>query len=313
MGKNNWTKLNLSKKSGLTEKTLSRILKGETETAREDTVAKIAKALETNVHELTTIDLQKQVEERIELKEFWKEQGSIKKSFLISVSTLINYDLVQTEYGLTMEQLVAIAPLLFTQMAEQSLNWRKEKFEALEAKIETLSDDYYLPAKYVAFSAGWEDDLMSEQESIAKRDLFGDQINTKYSVIENRNPFVEFLKSQISETTSKIHDDYEECPDFVGYEEETPMGGKFPSYNILPETLNKIFGDNEAFKPNEGGDYNYSLFSKLKELPKLKARYENIEKRKWATLQWHADFNELAKDMSDFVLDVDSDNTSKGK
>ena len=84
------------------------------------------------------------------------------------------YALLKKRYGVSLTTLVNAAPLMFVLLAEGSFVWRREKLKEAEDAAARLRD---FQSAYMAFqlAAGYtEQGAMVEEESIEKRDLFGE-------------------------------------------------------------------------------------------------------------------------------------------
>lgn len=275
------TQEEVAEKLGIAVRNYQKYESGDTKPNKANLV-KLANIFELKAEELMSIDHEATENERKKQAEHFKKMGNVKKSFLMNVSTSINYELVQKEYKLTPEQLILLAPLLFTLLAEMSLKWRKEKLALLYEKLSALESDANLLGR-VVYSYADIEMIDIERRAIENREVFGYSEDVSEFGPEGHNPFIEYLQTQTTGTTIKIHNDLEDCPDFVGG--DAAMEGQIPSYNILPETLHKIFGENDGFKPSENGEYNYSIFSKLIEIPNLREHYEAMESAKWEYLR----------------------------
>ena len=90
------------------------------------------------------------------------------------------YDLVTRRYGITRDELFALAPMLFVLLAEGSLDWRREKLQQVQQAsqdLEKLGHDH--PTLYFAkrdhqhaFNAG----VAREEASIERSDLRGREV-----------------------------------------------------------------------------------------------------------------------------------------
>jgi hypothetical protein len=137
-------------------------------------------------------------------------KGQFNKSqFNVRVNAAIRnaYELAARRYGLSTTTIVQLAPLLFVIMAEESLQYRREKLTELQTaqdrRDELESTLSYLPTRFAENSF---DLLLAEKESIETRDLFGERLAAKlhdylkYSVVDwayddaQYNPFETYLR-----------------------------------------------------------------------------------------------------------------------
>ena len=285
--KHGFSLIDLHDKTNVSTKTLSRWERGNVMTKPHDNeLKKVADVLGVNTHDFLYTDLENQNEQRANEIEFWKSQGYTLTSFAARTDILLNYDLVLKEYGISKEQLFNLAPLLFTVLAEQSLKWRREKIKLIEQKIEELRLLDSKISRQVAFSAAIEIDEYNECESINEKDVFGNLLTQDYNF---DNPFFEYIYAISDPKNIKIWNDFNvQCPDSVL--EYAAMGDEVPSYNILPNALPKVFKKDDFSKLyDENGDFDFTVFGKIAEIPKLKQIYHEAEESKWKLLKHRND------------------------
>ena len=285
---------NLADETKVSTKTLSRWEKGDVKTKPHDNeLKKVADVLGANTNDFLYKDLENQNEQRANEIEFWKSQGYTLTSFLARTDILLNYDLVLKEYGVSKEQLFNLAPLLFTVLAEQSLKWRREKLKLIEQKIEEIRLLGSKISRQVAFSAAIEIDEYNE--SINEEDIFNN-LQDETLGYPYDNPFFEYINAISDPENIKIWNDLNvQCPDSVS--KDAAMNDEVPSYKILPQALSKIFASTDFNKYyDENGEFDYSVFAKLTEIPQLKHKYHSEEKLKWATLKAKLVLTELRND-----------------
>ena len=120
----------------------------------------------------------------------------------IDGETLTSYDLVENRYGVGMSGLIYAAPMLFTLLAEMSLNKRRRSLKKMKKKWETYVQD--TPEYMVPHHMRHEDCWNDEKDSIDKRDIFGRNIGAddKWQIADesyfdaSRSPFNDFLIEQ---------------------------------------------------------------------------------------------------------------------
>ncbi|WP_306006996.1 helix-turn-helix domain-containing protein [Aquicoccus porphyridii] len=111
--------------------------------------------------------------------------------------------LVARRYGVTRQQIVEVAPLLFTIMAEQSLKERREQLQELKEALGEIegSAPRHLRNR---LRASWDSDdqelLEAEESSIEQRDLFAVRVGHWDENSAKDNPFARFLNARLSET-----------------------------------------------------------------------------------------------------------------
>lgn len=95
-----------------------------------------------------------------------------------TITTLaqMNYDLISEEYGVSTDQLLQIAPLMFAILVEDSFAWRKEQLELRkqiqELKKRTRESEYDFDPDPDQRDSDIEAELRAEDAAIAARDVF---------------------------------------------------------------------------------------------------------------------------------------------
>jgi transcriptional regulator with XRE-family HTH domain len=135
--------------------------------------------------------------------------------------------LVARRYGVTRQQIVEVAPLLFAIMAEQSLAERRNRLDGYhDAAPSHLRGSLRGPYD--------EDDnelLDAEERSIRQRDLFASHVVDRDENHHKSNPFAVFLSKRLSETDLKkgngVTWEEDEAPRYqIGIEELIDLLGK---------------------------------------------------------------------------------------
>ena len=177
------------------------------------------------------------------------------------------YDLVKRRYGVSATEIINMAPLFFALLAEGSLARRLENLkEAREAigRLEQLEDEVghsiFMGATTVALNAD-----TAEDESIAKADLFGEQLLTasQYTFVDEpfdpstENPFATHLRRLAADL---------DRPGVVKVERGDLSYGapwlKFPDYDICDDELDDTTnGSPDARRALETG------FARLSDIP----------------------------------------------
>ena len=149
------------------------------------------------------------------------------------------YDLIERRYGVAANQLIQMAPLFFTLLAEGSLTWRAAQLQELRQaidKIREMGDDrrrcawHALNAEY---GSGYE------QDAITRGDLFNDPYPHDYEFEPmdewDGSPFADYLRHLAKEIGKP------EVLDLEGYATESVMGfGGLPSYSVCRADLARI-------------------------------------------------------------------------
>jgi DNA-binding Xre family transcriptional regulator len=135
--------------------------------------------------------------------------------------------LVARRYGVTRQQIVEVAPLLFAIMAEQSLAERRNRLDGYH-NAAPLHLRGSLRGPYD------EDDnelLDAEERSIRQRDLFASHVVDRDKNHHKSNPFADFLSKRLFETDLKKENgvtwEEDEAPRYqIGIEELIDLLGK---------------------------------------------------------------------------------------
>ena len=156
----------LARKAKIHARTIRRLEKEpeQCEKTREYTVNLLAKALAVEVGVLTGD--QPLPEPPADKEPANAPMRSRIRAQIFSESRLA-YDLVSRRYGVTASEIINLAPLFFTLLAEGSLKWRREKLEEVYEGIDLLVE------------GGPPPDLMEmieeEEMSVDNADIFGEQ------------------------------------------------------------------------------------------------------------------------------------------
>ena len=160
----------LAKEARIDKKTVAHIEGGKGE-PRASTVERIAKVLRVKAEVLAEAPDTEAVK-RAELQKL----GLRVIKLPIDGETLISYDLVEKNYGVGMRGLVYAAPMLFTLLAEMSLNERRRRLKKMQKKWKGYEQN--VPEHMIPNHARHEDSANAEENSINKRDLFARRIHS---------------------------------------------------------------------------------------------------------------------------------------
>ena len=131
----------------------------------------------------------------------------------ITTVAQMNYDLISKEYGVSTDQLLQIAPLMFAILVEDSFAWRKEQLE-LRKQIQELRkrtrESQYDPEPDI-YDEDIERELRAEEAAIAVRDVFS------YALIEadiethgglhSSDRFTDFIAAKVKSSGGRIRAD----------------------------------------------------------------------------------------------------------
>ena len=230
----------LERASGINVRTIQRLENepDECKTTREDTVMRLAKALEVEPGVLTG---------ELPLPELDEAPGSepdpVRIGAQIAPKVRLAYDLIKRRYGVNATDVITMAPLFFALLAEGSLVWRREKLkEALESfqRLEEL-DGYWsgsVAESWIVMEFG----MGREDDSISKADLFGEQLcnidpgdfgNSLFDPIYS-NPYASYLRKLAADLAAP------QVVDVDGGKLDHRSDFKFPYYDICGEDLDRI-------------------------------------------------------------------------
>ena len=263
-----FTRPQLEKLSGITKRTIQRLEREphQSQKTREDTVIRLAKPLSVEPGVLTG-------------------ELPLPESDEVPVSdqapkTRLAYDLIKRRYGVSRTEIVNMAPLFFTLLAEGSLAWRHKKLKEADEAISQLDDMrnevghwIFLDATTVAGNAS-----SAEKDSIAGADIFGEHLFNSPSDLPDEpfdpdkdNPFVHYLRKLANKPTIRNVVNVDEgilniASDF-----------KFPHYEICSEELDHITnGSPDAKRTLETG------CARISEIPdELMAEDAGEKRAKW--------------------------------
>ena len=275
----------LEKKSGITERTIQRL---ENESQRcqksqEHTVNSLANALGVEPGVLTG---------ELPLPKFNKVPTSAAKQVQISAQITskarLEYDLIKHRYGVSATELINMAPLFFTLLAEGSLAWRRERLKEPKEAIDRLTqvevDDGWSVCCISGANIAYKG-VAAEENSISKVDLFGEHLLSELSDIDDEfleaygflclpiyNPFASYLRKLEAELAIPSVVDVVDIDD-----SEIEPSLKFPTYDICRDEFDGIAnGSNYAKMALKTGHV------RISEIPKeLMAEDAGEERVKW--------------------------------
>ena len=236
-----FTRPQLAKLSGITVRTIQRLEREphQSQKTREDTVIRLAKSLSVEPGVLTG-------------------ELPLPESDEVPVSdqapkTRLTYDLIKRRYGVSRTEIINMAPLFFTLLAEGSLAWRREKLKEVEEAYDHLMQiDGFWSGGSAYLQHGMDEGAGGEEESIDKADLFGEHLDDDFMGkpfdSSKNNPFTYYLRKLAEELA---------IPSVVDVDEgvlNIASDFKFPHYNICSEELDHISqGSSKARRTLETG------------------------------------------------------------
>ena len=217
----------------LSERQLRRIEDNDARavSVRDNTLMNLARALEVEPSVLTG----ESPAPRVTPRPAPTERSPIRA--MIEPKARLGYTLLKQRYGVNATDLINMAPLFFTLLAEGSLAWRREQLEAAEEAMWRASalGKGHLACMNAVHHA--EEGLSRERQSIEAFDLFGEKIADDayqwgYDTSTN-NPFTDYLR--------KLANDLGK-PDVVsvGHSELGFMSLEYPDYDLCGSELDVI-------------------------------------------------------------------------
>ncbi len=222
-----FTRPQLAKRSGITERTIQRLEREphRSQKTREDTLNRLAKALSVEPGVLTN-DLSLPESDEVPVYDQ-------------APKTRLAYDFIKRRYGVSRTEIINMAPLFFTLLAEGSLAWRREKLKEAEEVFSRLwKIDGFWSGGLSGAESYMGDGVSAEEDSIDRADLFGEHLDdnfmgTPFDSSKN-NPFTYYLRKLAEELAISAVVDVDSgvlniASDF-----------KFPHYDICSKELDHI-------------------------------------------------------------------------
>lgn len=107
------------------------------------------------------------------MNEGWLKEAQL--SARVNPHVRLAYDLVARRYGISIKEMLVLAPLLFVLLAEASLAWRRQMLQEIKAAMDHLAsfgrneDQFY----FTQYMAGVDEGYFAEKESVTEGDVSG--------------------------------------------------------------------------------------------------------------------------------------------
>ena len=283
----------LERISGITVRTIQRLENepDECKTTREDTVIRLAKALEIEPGVLAgELPLPEPNEAPA------SEPDPVRIGAQIPPKVRLAYDLIKRRYGVNATDVITMAPLFFTLLAAGSLAWRREKSEeAWEAFLRLEDIEGYWRGSYVSAYSTMEFGAVAEDDSIENSDLFGNELldSSPGTLLDDgffdptcENPFATYLRKLATDLGIPG------IVDVDGGELDFGLEFRFPYYDVCGDELDKIANASAIGRAAlEMG------FLRLSEIPKeLMAKDKEEDRQQWLEDRMSAKFEGLKKE-----------------
>jgi transcriptional regulator with XRE-family HTH domain len=227
-----WTRRHLSDATKINISTIFRLESGKSESVRERTLRELAKALEVDTSELCPASATRQTLLKVD----------------IDYAARNALTLVAHRYGVSEENIVQVAPLLFYIAAEQNLKDRGRRVTELRAAAKTLSDIQAGISHFPQRAPVDETLISKEEKAIKDLDLIGESFfDEQGQFLEDSNiyaedvqcPFTAFLRNSLATASGR-----QENLDAVSWGPESGMNG-IPVYEICKEEAAQLVGGDE--------------------------------------------------------------------
>ena len=217
-----------------------------------------------------------------------------------SAQVALSFDLVSLRYGVSLEDQVCLAPMLFALLAEASLQWRRRELH----RMNELSDAFYRAVQGTGYMLYAPDDSLQgmeeERESIDRQDLRG--VTRKGECFEydwgQINPFLEYLRMVAKDSgAEKVVDlsqvDADDSFQFYADEQVFARG-----YEVCTEELARITGNSKlALDALNCGD------ARLRDLPdELKGEEAREQRIAWLEHKLSKEVREGLQSQQDFKI-----------
>ena len=268
------TRPQLADRSGITVRTIQRLEKEPqlSQKSREDTLNRLAKALSVEPGVLT-----KKLPFPKSDKTSADNPDRVQIGAQIAPKTRLAYDLIKRRYGVSVTEIINMAPLFFALLAEGSLTRRREKLKEVSEAFNHCEQtvDWEIGPIFGSTFVVAEMAFATIAESIDKTDLFGKYLDDEFMGMSfdssTENPFVNYLRKLTDELAIPG------VVDVDGGDLNIASNFKFPYYDICNDELDHIAnGSLDAKRALETG------CARLSEIPEeLMAEDTGKERAKW--------------------------------
>lgn len=274
----------IAKQVKCTPKTIGRWLKGEVNPPPR-TIIKLSKVLGVDAEVLAG---------QAPMPELRPSKAVAPKTRLgadVSARTRNAFMLVGETYGITQTQIIEMAPLLFTLLAEGSLDYRRVELAKDDARIAEMNAAANGYRCYL--SSHWaEEGALEEQGSIDQSDIFGLQIDGVASELgyyqPTDNPFFEYLThlaTHFTNTNAVLLDIVEDL-----------HADGIPAFSLFNDRLLKIAGGDQ--------DLARHISIGTVDLAKIPPEFKSPEKQEERIKWMKAEVQRIQDAASDFLAEL---------
>ncbi|MET4129928.1 helix-turn-helix transcriptional regulator [Roseovarius sp. MBR-6] len=218
----------LADRAKISKRTIARLEAGEAETGnRVHTIRNLARALKVDAEVLSAPPSDDDINEL--------GGGMQRVMTFVTSGTSLDFQMIQDRYGVSVDELVAAAPWMFTLLAEMSMLDRREKLSAARSNLTRLREG-------MASHLGKDGDpfgevsarLDAEEASVVADDVLGKMLRDveEWPEVED-HPFTAFLAEQAEKLKS---------PTVDAAELETQLLEPLPVWRIHLAWLNDLSG-----------------------------------------------------------------------
>lgn len=279
------TRQRLAEIAGIHPRTIQRLENepDQCRKTREDTVNELAKALEVEPGVLTG-------ELPLPALDEAPENESFRIGARVTSRVRLAYDLVKRRYGVNTNDLVNMAPLFFTLLAEGSLAHRREELKEADSHWQQINSSHGVFGSAIVVA---EMNSGAEEESIGRNDIFGEHLLSDSYGMTNQafdpteyNPFAGYLCELAADVAAP------DAVDLGGGNLDSRLDFRFPYYGICDDELNKI--TNASPIGRAGMEMGFLRISEIPE--ELKAKDKNVERQQWLEERMLEKFNGMNRD-----------------
>ncbi len=204
-----------------------------------------------------------------------RNKPSLEKKVKIGIDSSTNNAglLVAHRYGVSIKDVINLAPLMFLIVAELNLQRRNRKINEIYESIDKMNDELkfncaHLDKVFIRPTIDAEDQLDDELDSLEKNDLLGHEFTRQEP---REGPFIQFIREQI-----------QNFQDEALCSIESSDGIMISNYEIATDTLREITGlDSDGGEDQTIISYLHSGLIDLEECLLVKNSRSDREYRAW--------------------------------
>ena len=228
------TRARLATQAKVSERQLRRLedSKAPLRSIRDNTLMKLARALDVEPKVLTGESPPPDLTPR---------QAPLERSpirAMIEPKARLAYTLMKQRYGVNATDIINMAPLFFTLLAEGSLAWRRERLEAADEAMERAVSFGEGHLSFMKAALHVENGLIGESQSIEALDLFGEKVSDDAHYWDydssTENPFAAYLRKLADDLGSADVVSVGHDPLGVG------LAPEYPDYDVCSAELDRI-------------------------------------------------------------------------